>query len=126
MPELLTSIPFRRAPLGALLMSLGLVACGGGGGGADEPVAAETAQPDQAAEALNLPAGTTRADAFRLLTQGSFGPTEAEVSRTMALGAGGWVEEQLAKPVKAVHLARWNSDDVAAKALDAKNSAGAP
>ncbi|WP_374568466.1 DUF1800 family protein [Ideonella sp.] len=77
-------------------------------------------------QGLNLPAGTTRADAFRLLTQASFGPTEAEVSRTMTLGATGWVDEQLAKPAKAVHLTRWNNDDAAAKLKDPKATAGAP
>ena len=71
--------------------------------------------------------GTTRADAFRLLTQASFGPTEAELTRTMALGAAGWVDEQLAMAPKAnVHLARWDADDAAAKARNAKDTAGAP
>ena len=126
MPKLLTPFPFRPAPIGAVVASLCLVACGGGGGAGGDESAAETAQSVQTAQAVNVPAGTTRADAFRLLTQATFGPTEAEVSRTMSLGAAGWVEEQLAKPARAVHLARWNTDDAAAKALDADDSAGAP
>jgi uncharacterized protein (DUF1800 family) len=43
----------------------------------------------------------------------------------MSLGAAGWVDEQLAKPARAVHLARWRADDAAAKAKNAKDTAGA-
>ena len=138
----------RRTQLAALLASLCLVACGGGGGGdgsqtsetaGAEPVETAPSAPtgeqtspqagtdgSQVAEGVNAPQGTGRADAFRLLTQASFGPTEAEVARTMTLGATGWIDEQLAKPAKAVHLARWNTDDAAAKAKDAGATAGAP
>ena len=136
-------LPSRRMPLAAVLASLCLVACGGGGNG--ETSAAETAEPSadaaspapvvqatsaspqmQTAQGVNLPAGTSRADAFRLLTQATFGPTDAEVTRTMTLGAGGWVDEQLAKPAKAVHLTRWNSDDAAAKAKDRPSTSPVP
>jgi len=127
MPVLLTSNPLPRTPIAALLASLCLVACGGGGGdGGDEPSAAESAQDRQTAQAVNAPAGTSSGDAFRLLTQATFGPTEASVYRTMTLGAAGWVDEQLAKPAKPVHLARWNNDDAAAKLKDPKATAGSP
>ncbi|MGM9488464.1 DUF1800 domain-containing protein [Ideonella sp. YS5] len=70
--------------------------------------------------------GTTRADAFRLLTQATFGPVESDIGQVMSLGAAGWVDEQLAKPAQAVHLARWRADDAEAKARRAKDTAGAP
>ena len=41
-------------------------------------------------------AGTTRTDASRLLTQGSFGPVEGDISHVMEIGAAAWVDEQLA------------------------------
>ena len=93
------------------------------GAGTDTGAAAGTDTDTEQAAGV---AGTTRADAFRLLTQASFGPTEADLNRAMTLGAAGWVNEQLAKPVKAVHVARWDADDAAAKAKDIKDSAGAP
>ncbi|MFO1338035.1 MAG: DUF1800 domain-containing protein [Burkholderiaceae bacterium] len=140
----------------ALAALLSLSACGGGGGGESTTETAAgnggggatstgstggsggttssgdtsgdtggTAGADGGGQQAN--AGTTRADAFRLLTQASFGPTEAEVARTTALGAAGWVDEQLAMPAKAnLHLARWDADDAAAKARNARDTAGAP
>ena len=92
-----------------------LTACGGGGGGtatdtttdAATPAAADTLQQAQAVS------GTTRADAFRLLTQASFGPTDADVAQVAQGGAAAWVDQQLAKPVALVHLARYNADDAA-------------
>ena len=37
-------------------------------------------------------------DAVRLLTQATFGPTEAEIVRAMEIGAEAWIDEQLALP----------------------------
>jgi uncharacterized protein (DUF1800 family) len=90
-----------------------LAACGGGEGSSN----VATAAPEAQAQAVAPPAGTTRADAFRLLTQASFGPTDADLARAMSLGAAGWVDEQLAKPAQAVHLARYNADDAAWKQI---------
>ena len=121
MTPLLSLARPRRVPLAALLTSIVLAACGGSDGGNPpaEKRAASSARSDTAAQ------GTTRADAFRLLTQATFGPVEADVNRVMTLGAAGWVDEQLAMPAQAVHLARWRADDAAAKALNPKNTAGA-
>jgi uncharacterized protein (DUF1800 family) len=41
---------------------------------------------------------TTLADAVRLLRQATFGPTEADVARVMAIGAPAWVDEQFSLP----------------------------
>jgi len=146
MPSSLVSARYRTTRVAALLASMFLAACGGGGGGdapADNTQTGQTGQTGQSGQTdtsgqtgtdttqAQAQAGgnyvtSTRADAYRLLTQASFGPTEAEVTRTMALGAAGWLDEQLAKPVKPAHLARWDADEAAAKARDAKATAGAP
>lgn len=129
------AIPFlatRPSRLAALIASLSLAACGGGGGGASTEVAVTppadgASQAEQAEGNKNKPQATTRADAFRLVTQATFGANEAAVTRAMNLGAAGWVDEQLAKgPRSAVHLARWDADDAAAKARSPKETAGAP
>jgi uncharacterized protein (DUF1800 family) len=66
---------------------------------------------------------TTHADAFRLLTQATFGPTDADVAHAMSIGAAAWVDEQLAKPVTTPHLARWNADNaLLAAQTPAKNA----
>ncbi len=149
------SAPWRLTRLAALLTTICLTACGGGGGGGSSTdsgaVGGDTQTGGQVTgsegtgtggiagtdtdtgagtgtgtEEANGQVGTTRADAFRLLTQATFGPTEADLGRAMSLGAAGWVDEQLAKPAKAVHVARWDADDAAAKAKDIKDTAGAP
>jgi uncharacterized protein (DUF1800 family) len=144
------SAAWRLTRLAALLTTICLAACGGGGSsdtatdsgvvagdgqtdggtgtdaGTDAGAGTDTGTDAGAEDAAgNEVAGTTRADAFRLLTQGTFGPTEADVTRVMTLGAAGWVNEQLAKPAKAVHVARWDADDAAAKALSASDTTGA-
>jgi uncharacterized protein (DUF1800 family) len=141
----------RRIHLAVLLASTLLAACGGGGGGeaasestdgrsaGQSATGTGTAQGGAAGStrrtASNTGAGadgrsygaegTTRADAFRLLAQATFGPIEPDVGRAMSLGPAGWVDEQLAKPAQAVHLTRWRADDAAAKLKNAKDTAGA-
>ncbi len=148
MHHLFLTSPPRRALFAALLASSVLAACGGGGGGdaasetadgvqsstgADSATAAGRTRAAQGAgantdaqRAEGQLAGTTRADAFRLLTQGTFGPVEADISHVMSVGAAAWVDEQLAKPVHLVHLARWQADDEAVKAKKKGDTAGAP
>jgi uncharacterized protein (DUF1800 family) len=55
----------------------------------------------------------THSDAFRLLTQASFGPTDADIASVMNLGVDAWLDKQLAMPPQANYLHRWNSDDKA-------------
>jgi uncharacterized protein (DUF1800 family) len=89
-----------------------LAACGGGSGDASAPQAAgDNADRRQAEGAKALT--TNHADAFRLLTQASFGPTDATVSNVMSTGISGWIDAQEALPVRANYLARWNSDNAA-------------
>ena len=42
-------------------------------------------------------------DAVRLLLQATFGPTRADIARVRQLGIGGWLDEQLAKPLTYSH-----------------------
>jgi uncharacterized protein (DUF1800 family) len=64
-------------------------ACGGGGG-ADSPGPAGPTPP--------APPPVSRAEAFQLLNQASFGATEAEARRVMNLGVEGWIDDQLTQP----------------------------
>jgi uncharacterized protein (DUF1800 family) len=85
-----------------------LVACGGN-------------KEEEEAAANPLPA--SRSEAAQFLTQASFGPTEAEVDRVMALGYRGWIDEQFAKPA-ASHRATWEAADAVVKAANASNTIG--
>jgi uncharacterized protein (DUF1800 family) len=95
-------------------MAAMLAACGGGNG-TDTQTASSEATRSQAESVRGADAGaaTTHADAFRLLTQATFGPTDADVDSVMQLGVDGWVDKQLAMPPKANYLARWNADNAA-------------
>ena len=44
-------------------------------------------------------------DAARLLVQATMGATAAEIDRVVAMGAGGWVDDQLARPARPAHVA---------------------
>ncbi len=112
--------------------------CGGGGGddlgGAN---LATTAQQQQAGASMDgngeqiskralgtapgdVPA--SRAEAARFLNQATFGATETQINRVMALGYSGWIEEQFNKP-RSNHLADWEEWEAAAKA-ETGNSIG--
>lgn len=102
----------------AAATSLWLAACGGGGGGG---AAGEGATQVGSATPAALPA--SREQAARFLTQATFGPTEAELDRVIAIGYKRWIDEQLAKPPSR-HRAAWEAADAAAKAADPRGGAG--
>jgi len=84
-----------RPAIAALLLTL--AACGGGGGGSSAP----TAPP----VATNPP--VTKTEAFRFLNQASFGATEAEATRLIALGDNTnsytrWIDAEVSRPVSAL------------------------
>ena len=64
-----------RKPLLAMTVAL-LAACGGGGGSGDD-------EPDDGGSPA--PAGIGAVEAARLLTQATFGPTSAEISRVSTM-----------------------------------------
>ncbi|MCW5661293.1 MAG: DUF1800 domain-containing protein [Burkholderiaceae bacterium] len=86
-----------------------LAACGGN---KDDEATADPAA---------LPASRTEAAAF--LAKATFGPTEADIDRVMALGYAGWIDEQLAMPGTS-HRASWEAADAAIKAVDPNSGAG--
>ncbi|WP_224242351.1 DUF1800 domain-containing protein [Hyalangium gracile] len=69
----------------------------------------------------DLPA--TRAEAARFLTQATFGPTDAEVDRLMAIGYRAWLDEQFALP-QSLHRLSWEAADSRLKATQPLASAG--
>lgn len=77
----------------ALCLSLLLTACGNGGG--DSNVVANNAFASQP-PVSDKP---TPAQAARILTQTTYGPTMAEIDRLASVGYSAWLEDQFAKPV---------------------------
>lgn len=67
---------------------LALAGCGGGGGGSTTPPPPPPPPPP-----------VTKAEAYQLLNQGSFGATEAEAERVISMRQEAWVEEQFQKPL---------------------------
>lgn len=76
----------RRVGLATIVAActLALGACGGGGGSGPGTT------PPPPVPAMSA------ADAARLLEQGTFGPTDADVAHAQAVGAGAWIDEQIA------------------------------
>ncbi len=105
--------------LGALMLSCAVAACGGGGGGSGGGDTTPTPPPPPPPPVIEKPA--TRDEAARFLTQATFGPTDADIDRLMAIGYAPWIDEQFAKPA-ASHRAHWEARDVELKA--ASSSAG--
>ena len=59
---------------------------------ADRAAARSTAPTAQAEKPAS------RAEAARFLTQATFGPTDADIDRVLAIGYSAWIDEQFAKP----------------------------
>jgi uncharacterized protein (DUF1800 family) len=92
----------------AMVLAIGLGACGSGGG-------------DDGAVGDNAEMPASREAAARFLTQASFGPTEAEIDRVMSLGYSAWIDDQLNNRPVSQHRATWEAADAAAKAADPTN-----
>ncbi|MFO1214481.1 MAG: DUF1800 domain-containing protein [Burkholderiaceae bacterium] len=121
-----STISTAAAPLLSRLALCGvlLLAACGGGGGADGESASGTASgsgPGAGTPAAKeMPA--SREQAARFLTQATFGPTEADVDRVMAIGYAAWIDEQLAKPATS-HRAYWEAADAAIQAASPGSNA---
>jgi len=115
--------------LGAVALAAVLTACGGGGGGNSSSTTSSSTDAPAGGSTTNvtLPAApelpASRAQAQRFLGQASFGATEADTARLMAIGYSAWIDEQFALPATS-HRALWQAADAAAKAANANNSAG--
>ena len=79
-----------------------IAACGGGGsggGGANGPDSDGDGVPDQIDEFPDDPTrATTEENAFRLLSQATYGPTMADINYVVKKGSVAWVDEQLDAP----------------------------
>lgn len=53
----------------------------------------------------------SRNEAWRFLTQATFGPSEADINRVTAIGYSAWIDEQLAKPSAKSYRAHFESRD---------------
>jgi uncharacterized protein (DUF1800 family) len=75
------------------IVVLALAACGGGGG---------SDTPTQGGGGAPAPAPLSEAEAGRLLTQATFGPTDADIAAVRQAGALAWINAQIAAPLPAV------------------------
>lgn len=92
-------MPFRFLTSCLLATALLLGGCGGAGSGsssAKTPATSDDPVPEPAPE--TPPDTPTPEQAARLLNQATFGPTEDDVGRVVALGYEGWVDDQLNTP----------------------------
>ncbi len=106
-----------RPPWAVLICALLLLpACGGGGSGGDGGTS--SAPPPVVVE---KPA--TRHEAARFLAQATFGPTDADIDRVMALGYSAWIDEQFATPQATSHRTHWEARHAEIKAANAANGA---
>jgi len=120
--------------------ALTLLLLGGCGGGDDSPQAVGEQGAGNGAEggagtgsgAGSSGGGTSsagpekpasREQAARFLTQATFGPTDADIDRVMAIGYGAWIDEQLARPATS-HRASWEAANAAIKAANPNSGAG--
>ena len=104
------------AKVGASLVLLAvLAACGGGSGSSSDSSGGGGTPPAQ----VEKPAA--RAEAARFLTQATFGPTDADIDRVMAIGYSAWIDEQFAKPAS-TNRPLWEAADAAVKAVNASSS----
>lgn len=82
-------------PLAVLLASCGDSSSDTGGSAAAAPPPIATPAPPVAQVPV---ASLTKADAFRFLNQATFGASQAEADRVIALGYERWIDEQLVRP----------------------------
>ena len=54
------------------------------------------------------PAITPTADAWRLLNQATFGPTQAEAQRVQSMGIAAWINDQFTKPISGYPDTKYN------------------
>ncbi len=103
--------PIVRPMATALLLAV-LAACGGGSGSSSDGGGDGSAPAEKP---------TSRAEAARFLTQATFGPTDADIDRVLAVGYSAWIDEQFAKPAS-TNRPLWEAADAAVKTLNANNS----
>ncbi len=100
-----------KALASAIGILLGLVAFA--------PVVHASVHDDIFTNGFDIPpdAPASASDAARFLTQATFGPTQADIARLMALGYGEWIDEQLSMPVSL-------SEPTVAQVVNARTAGG--
>ena len=102
--------------MGAVASVIGLAGCGGGGGGGASGNSGASASGaggisvlDRASEESSASSTSTSpvttAQAYRFLTQASFGATPETLARVQAVGYAGWMDEQFATTITRSHVA---------------------
>jgi hypothetical protein len=104
----------KNGTIASLVLLAVLAACGGGSGSSGSDGGDGSTPPP-----AEKPA--SRAEAARFLTQATFGPTDADIDRVLAIGYDAWIDEQFAKPAS-TNRPLWEAADAAVKALNANNS----
>src|SRR5574343_509787 len=84
--------------LAAVCASLILSACGGG-------ASKTSADPDSKLTVSAAMVPGSDAEAYRFLSQATFGPTEADVARVKRIGYDNWIDEQFNTALQSSHLA---------------------
>ena len=102
--------------MASLVLLAVLAACGGGSGsGSGGSDGGDGSTPPPAEKPAS------RAEAARFLTQATFGPTDADIDRVLAIGYSAWIDEQFAKPAS-TNRPLWEAADAAVKAVNPNNS----
>lgn len=110
----------RRVGVCLVASTVLLTACGGGGGGSE---AGGGAVPPPAPPPVTVEKPTTRSEAARFLTQATFGPTDADIDRVMAVGYAAWIDEQFALPATS-HRSHWEARNTEISTATPGNTAG--
>jgi len=100
--------------IASLVLLAVLAACGGGSGSSGGDGGDGSTPPP-----AEKPA--SRAEAARFLTQATFGPTDADIDRVLAIGYDAWIDEQFAKPAS-TNRPLWEAADAAVKAANPSSS----
>lgn len=81
-----------------------LAGCGGGGSGDSTTSGTSSGSGSSSLQSVSAAPGNDL-EAHRFLTQATFGPTATDIARVKAIGYERWIDEQLATPLQATHLA---------------------
>jgi uncharacterized protein (DUF1800 family) len=90
--------------LTSLCMALLMASCGGGQDASTKSTT-EAGDPDARLTITAAMVPESDADAYRFLTQATFGPTPADVARVKKIGYDNWIDEQFNARLQSSHLA---------------------
>lgn len=101
----------------ASVLTLGLIACGGGETGGNS-ISADPVAPLEEAQSIGVAAALpSHNEAARFLTQASFGPNSWSINRVETIGYSGWIAEQAQLPITKTLVQFWDARDAQIKAV---------